>query len=170
MKVHGQPLRPLRALPSGDAVEVIDQRQLPHRLVMARLGTPKDVFTAIRDMWVRGAPLIGASAAYGLALQMRTDAGDAALQAAVQHLKSARPTAVNLAWALDRMQARLAPLPVAERAAAAWQLAGELAEEDVQVNRAIGEHGLALIRDLAQRRPGPVRVLTHCNEIGRAHV
>ncbi len=156
-------LRPIRPLPGGDAVEVIDQRALPHRLVMERLDTPEAVFTAIRDMWVRGAPLIGASAAYGLALWVRRDATDAALEKGASWLASARPTAVNLAWALERMQQVLQPLPAAQRAAAAWAEAGAIAEEDIAVNRAIGEQGLALLRAIAARKSGPVRVLTHCN-------
>jgi methylthioribose-1-phosphate isomerase len=121
------------------------------------------VFTAIRDMWVRGAPLIGASAAYGLALDLRRDASGCALEDTAEMLKLARPTAVNLAWALDRMLARLRPLPAAERAAAAWAEADAIAEEDVAVNAAIGRHGLTLLQDIARRKPGPVNVLTHCN-------
>ena len=142
---------------------VIDQRALPHRLQFERLASPQDVHTAIRDMWVRGAPLIGAAAAYGLALQARVDAGDAALAAAVAHLQSARPTAVNLAWALQRLRRHLLALPLAERARAAWDEAGAIAEEDVQVNAAIGRHGLRLLQAVAARQPGPVNVLTHCN-------
>ena len=163
MKVGGQALRPIRALPARDAVEVIDQRLLPHRLHFERLDTPALVHTAIRDMWVRGAPLIGATAAYGLALQMNADAGDGALEASAEMLRQARPTAVNLAWALDRMLAALRPLPAAARRDAAWAAADAIAEDDVQVNRSIGEHGLALLQTIAARRPGPVRVLTHCN-------
>ena len=157
-------MRPLRALPGRDAVEVIDQRALPHQLRIERLASAKAVFAAIREMWVRGAPLIGASAAYGLALDLRTDASDCALEDTAEMLKLARPTAVNLAWALDRMLARLRPLPPAERAAAAWAEADVIAEEDVAVNAAIGRHGLPLLQAIAQRKNGrPVQVLTHCN-------
>jgi len=163
MKVNGQALRPIRALPSRDAVEVIDQRLLPHRLHIERLETPAAVHDAIRQMWVRGAPLIGASAAYGLALQMNRDAGDNALEEAAALLRQARPTAVNLAWAIERMLRVLRPLPAAARRDAAWAEAQAIAEDDVRVNRAIGEHGLALLQAIAARRPGPVRVLTHCN-------
>ena len=163
MNVGGRPLRPIRALPSREAVEVIDQRLLPHRLLFERLRTPHEVYTAIRDMWVRGAPLIGAVAAYGLALQARSDAGDAALQAAAGRLQSSRPTAVNLAWALQRLLGHLLALPVSERRDAAWAEAGAIAEEDVQVNAAIGRHGLPLLQAVAERRPGPVNLLTHCN-------
>ncbi len=165
MNVHGRPTRPLRATPDRDAVVVIDQRLLPHRLQFETLATPQAVFTAIRDMWVRGAPLIGATAAYGLALQMRQDPSDGALEDGADWLKTARPTAVNLAWAIDRLLAHLRPLSAAGRAAAAWAEADAIAEEDVAVNAAIGRHGLPLLRAIARRKPPGERlnVLTHCN-------
>jgi methylthioribose-1-phosphate isomerase len=163
MRVDGQPTRPIRAAPERDAVWVIDQRALPHRLVLERLADVGAVRRAIADMWVRGAPLIGATAAYGMALQAGVDASDAALRQAAAHLQSARPTAVNLAWAVQRLLHQLLPLPQDERHAAAWDEADALAEEDVAVNHAIGRHGLALITAIAERRPGPVQVLTHCN-------
>jgi methylthioribose-1-phosphate isomerase len=163
MKVNGTAMRPLWPTPERDALMVIDQRALPHRLTVERLATPQAVFTAIRDMWVRGAPLIGATAAYGLAMQMRLDASNAALSASVAMLGSARPTAVNLAWALDRMQRRLLKINVTQRAQAAWQEADAIAEDDVQVNHAIGQHGLPLLQAIAAKKPGPVNVLTHCN-------
>ena len=163
MRVAGQPMRPLRATKARDAVMVIDQRLLPHRLHLERLDTPQAVFTAIRDMWVRGAPLIGATAAYGLALQTTQDARDEAMESAAARLRDARPTAVNLMWAIDRMLRRLRPLPVAQRAAAAWDEADAIAEDDVAANAAIGRHGLPLLQAIAARRPGPVNVLTHCN-------
>jgi methylthioribose-1-phosphate isomerase len=159
--------RPLRALPGQDAVEVIDQRWLPHRLQLVQLRTVDEVYTAIRDMWVRGAPLIGATAAFGVALQARADASDAALAAATAHLAAARPTAVNLAWALQRLQACWQGLPPGQRAAACWAAAEALAQEDLQVNAAIGRHGLPLLQALAARRAaaggGVLQVLTHCN-------
>jgi methylthioribose-1-phosphate isomerase len=142
---------------------VIDQRALPHRLLIERLATPQAVFTAIRDMWVRGAPLIGATAAYGLALQMSSDASDASLSNSVAWLNSARPTAVNLAWALQRMQRKLLAATPAQRQQAAWDEADTIAEEDVRVNHAIGQHGLPLLQSIAARKKGPVQVLTHCN-------
>ena len=163
MRVDGQPRRTLWPADRQDALWVIDQRQLPHRLAIERLDSMQAVVVAIRDMWVRGAPLIGAAAAYGLALQTLTDAGDAGLQAAAAQLGAARPTAVNLAWALRRMLCRLLPLPEGARRDAAWQEAAAIADEDVATNQAIGRHGLALLADLAPRRAGPVRVLTHCN-------
>ena len=163
MKVDGRPMRTIRNL-GGEAVEVIDQRLLPHRLVLETVGSVEQMVVAIRDMWVRGAPLIGAAGAYGVALQTNEGADDAALEAGCARVRAARPTAVNLAWAVDRMLGRLRPLPTAERRAAAWALADAIAEEDVAVNRAIGEHGLALIEAAAARNPGrPVNVLTHCN-------
>ncbi len=168
MKVAGEAMRPLRGSAQRDAVQVIDQRLLPHRLQLETLNTPQQVFTAIRDMWVRGAPLIGATAAYGLALQMRLDASDDALEAAADVLRTARPTAVNLDWAIHRMLRVLRPLPPAARATAAWDAADAIAEDDVAVNAAIGRHGLVLLQAAAERkaaagRPGPVNVLTHCN-------
>jgi methylthioribose-1-phosphate isomerase len=167
MLVNGVALRPVRALPGQQAIEVIDQRLLPHRLQMRPLSSPRDVFVAIREMWVRGAPLIGAVAAYGLAMQAGRDANESALQTTANFLKGARPTAVNLAWALDRLLAQLLAVPEAARAEAAWAGAAAIAEDDVAVNHAIGRHGLPLIETIAaqhaQQRPGPVNILTHCN-------
>ena len=173
MQVNGQPMRTLRPAPAGDALIVIDQRLLPHRLQERVLKSARDVFVAIREMWVRGAPLIGAVAAYGLALQARRDASDEALHNCAQLLRSSRPTAVNLAWALDQMMVQLLAAPAAERAALAWSAAAALAEADVAVNAAIGRHGLPLLQALFQAKgqaqllrkggAGPVNVLTHCN-------
>jgi len=163
MRVGAEWIRPLREASRGDAVIVIDQRHLPHHLIFEALDTPQAVFDAIRDMLVRGAPLIGATAAYGLALALRADASDAALDHHVRWLQEARPTAVNLAWALQRVQRAVQGLPVANRAAAAWREAGAVAEDDVAVNQAIGRHGLPLLQQIAARKPGPVNVLTHCN-------
>jgi methylthioribose-1-phosphate isomerase len=166
VNVGGRALRPLRALPSREGIEIIDQRQLPHALAMRTLSSPEDVFTAIREMWLRGAPLIGAAAAYGFAMAARADASDAVLKAAHERLLDARPTAVNLAWALSRMHARVLQCALAERPHAAWAEADAIAEDDVAVNTAIGRAGLPLLQAIASRpdRPeGPVRVLTHCN-------
>jgi methylthioribose-1-phosphate isomerase len=156
---------PLRALPGHDALEVIDQRWLPHELRWCTLRSAAEVEQAIREMWLRGAPLIGAAAAFGLALALREDASDAALQAAFEKLAAARPTAVNLAWALKRVRTRALPLAAAQRAAAAWSEATAIADEDAAVNSAIGDHGLALLRGIAGAREAgrPLRVLTHCN-------
>ncbi|MCZ2439726.1 MAG: S-methyl-5-thioribose-1-phosphate isomerase [Burkholderiales bacterium] len=164
MRVDGRPLRTLWPTPARDALQVIDQRLLPHRLQVEHLADVAAVQRAIRDMWVRGAPLIGATAAYGIALQANVDVRDGALRDAAARLKAARPTAVNLAWALERMLARLLPLPSRQRREAAWAEAGSIAEEDVAVNVAIGRHGLPLLQAVAARKCGaPVNVLTHCN-------
>jgi methylthioribose-1-phosphate isomerase len=164
MRVDGRPLRPIRPFSGRDGVEVIDQRALPHELRLCTLCTADEVFVAIRDMWVRGAPLIGAAGAFGVALALRDDGSDDGLDRAAAHLRAARPTAVNLAWAIDRVVRRARPLPVDRRAESAWCEAEAIADEDVTVNESLGRHGLALLTDLAKRHPDrPVRVLTHCN-------
>ena len=129
----------------------------------ARINDADTAALAIRKMWVRGAPLIGAVGAYGLALALDRDATDAALAKAHAALDATRPTAVNLRWALDRVRAAVAPLPERERADAAWREADAICREDEAINRAIGTHGLALLRDIARRKSGPVNVMTHCN-------
>jgi methylthioribose-1-phosphate isomerase len=163
MLVHGRHRRTLWPGDAHDALFVIDQRALPHQLQVARLDDAAAVFTAIRDMWVRGAPLIGATAAYGVALQANVDAGDAALRRAAEQLASARPTAVNLGWALQRMLRRLLMLAPEQRVPAAWREAAAIADDDVRTNEALGEHGLALLRSLATRHRRRLNVLTHCN-------
>src|SRR5437868_8923253 len=165
MKVDGRHFRSIWLEGDGWSVGAIDQRRLPHEFVVARIATVGDATEAIRSMLVRGAPLIGATAAYGMALAMRTEASDAALDRAYAMLLAARPTAVNLKWALDEMARLLRPLPASERAAAAYRRAGEIAEEDIAINQGIGRHGLALIEQIAAaKRPGePVNILTHCN-------
>ena len=163
MKVNGQSMRTLWPSPQRDALFVIDQRALPHQLKVERLPSRDAVHVAIADMWVRGAPLIGATAAYGLALQCRVDAGDAALQRAAAELGATRPTAVNLQWALQRMLARLLPLAPLARAEAAWVEADAIADADVAANAAIGRHGLAWLRTLRPRDGRRLNLLTHCN-------
>jgi methylthioribose-1-phosphate isomerase len=165
LKVRGKSFRTLWAGADGASVEIIDQTRLPHEFAVARLGTVEDAAHAIRAMLVRGAPLIGATAAYGLWLAMRADPSDAALEAAGTTLMATRPTAVNLRWAVERMSGWLAPLAPAERAAAALVRSAQICEEDVAMNRAIGVAGLAIISDLASRKePGAVvNILTHCN-------
>ncbi len=144
-------------------VKIIDQRWLPHDFRIATLETLEDFATAIRDMWVRGAPLIGATAAYGIAREMARNASDEALAKASEILNATRPTAINLNWALDRCRRTLGGLAETDRAAAALQLAHEVADEDVEINAAIGRHGLNLIREITARKDGPVNILTHCN-------
>ncbi len=163
MQVAGTPFRTIRPIEFG-AVEIIDQTLLPHAFERIVLRDAGAAARAIADMQVRGAPLIGVTGAYGLALALMADASDAALADAIEKLEATRPTAVNLRWALERLRLSLAPLPAAERAQEAWRLAGELAEEDVAVCSAIGDHGLSLIREIAARKGGaPVNILTHCN-------
>ncbi|MCO5071463.1 MAG: S-methyl-5-thioribose-1-phosphate isomerase [Rhizobiaceae bacterium] len=149
----------------GRSVDIIDQRWLPHEFRVETLSTVDAVATAIRDMWVRGAPLIGATAAYGVALQMKQDASDGALDRVWDELHETRPTAINLRWALDDMRNTLKPLPVSERAAAAYRRAAEIADEDVAINRSIGKSGLEIIKSIAaKKKPGEtVNILTHCN-------
>ena len=165
MKVDGRPYRTIWLNSDGSSVEIIDQRWLPHEFRVATLSSVGEAATAIRDMWVRGAPLIGATAAYGLALAMREDPSDAALDVACEKLAATRPTAINLRWALEAVRKRLAPLAPEARAAAAYAEAGRIADEDVEINRAIGAHGLKILRRLAAgKKPGePVNILTHCN-------
>ncbi len=164
MLVDGKPRRGVVLGPDGESVHIIDQRHLPHRFVTRRLDTLDDAFDAIAQMWVRGAPLIGATAAYGVALAMRADPSDAALEAALQRLPKARPTAVNLAWAVERVGAALRPLAPPARRGAALASANAIAEEDVAINAAIGDHGLDIVRAIAVRKGGErVNILTHCN-------
>jgi len=170
MKVNGEPTRTIWAerLPEGGApgrVGIIDQTRLPHDFTTVPLTTLDDAAHAIAEMLVRGAPLIGATAAYGMALALRQGAGDDRLGAAYEQLFATRPTAVNLRWALDEMMAALKPLPEAEREAAAWQRAAEICDEDVEICRRIGVKGLPLIEAIAARKGAgePVNILTHCN-------
>src|SRR5438105_2388648 len=169
MKVAGRPMRTIwlaaDGQPNGAVVEIIDQTRLPHELAIARLTRLDDTARAIRDMQVRGAPLIGATAAYGVALAMLADPSDAGVDHAIETLAATRPTAVNLRWALAEMRRALAERPPAERFVAAIERAGAIAEEDVAINRAIGEHGFALIAAAyrAKGGHGRVEVLTHCN-------
>src|SRR5262252_1590747 len=165
MKVDGKPTRTIWLEADGATVGIIDQTQLPHRFVTVRLATLDDAARAIATMQVRGAPLIGAAAAYGVALAMRADASDEALERAYTTLLATRPTAINLKWALDEMTAVLRNRPRAERVAVAYQRAAEICDEDVAINQAMGRHGLALISAIAaKKKPGErVNVLTHCN-------
>ena len=164
MKVGGKHFRTIYPVGDGQTVEVIDQTRLPHELALVRLCTLDDAVRAIADMIVRGAPLIGATGAYGMALALREDASTPALEAARKRLVASRPTAVNLRWAVDEVVAAVAPLPVSERAAAALQAAAEICDEDVASCASIGEYGKQILADMAKKHPGrPVNVLTHCN-------
>jgi len=165
MRVDGRDFRTIWLNADGVGVDVIDQTRLPHAFEVLTLRTSAQAADAIRRMVVRGAPLIGATAAYGMALAAAQDASDAGLARAFDLLVKSRPTAVNLRWALERMQTRLLRLPVHEREAAAYREAALIADEDVAVCEAIGENGAALIAGIAEQRSGgaPVNVLTHCN-------
>ena len=152
MKVDGKSMRSIWLEPDGWSVGVIDQTVLPHRFATARLATLDDAAHAIRSMLIRGAPLIGATAAYGVCLALRADASDEALDRAYATLIATRPTAINLKWALDEMMAAVRNRPRAERVAAAYRRAAEICDEDVAINAAIGRNGLALIEDIAARK------------------
>ncbi len=165
MKVQGKHRRTIWLNDDGRSVGIIDQTKLPHRFECVALESLADATRAIREMWVRGAPLIGATAAYGVALAMRKAASDAALAEACATLLATRPTAINLRWALEDMRGHLANLPAERRAAAAYARAAAICDEDVAQNEAIGRHGLPLLAEAHKRRGdgGPVHVLTHCN-------
>jgi len=165
MKAFGKSTRTIWLETDGWSVGIIDQTQLPHRFVTVRLATLEDALRAIVSMQVRGAPLIGATAAYGICLALREDASDAALERAYAMLLAARPTAINLKWALDEMLAAVRNRPREQRLAHAYGRAGEICDEDVAINRAIGQHGAKLIAAIAAQKKTrtPVQVLTHCN-------
>jgi methylthioribose-1-phosphate isomerase len=164
MNINGTPYRTIWLGNNGWSVAFIDQTRLPHELVILEIGTLAEAAHAIKSMQVRGAPLIGAMAAYGVCLALREDASDEALDAAIEHLAEQRPTAVNLRWALEEMRAAVRNLPREARVAAAYARAAAICDEDVATNRRIGEHGVALIEQAARQKTGQtVNVLTHCN-------
>ena len=165
MKVDGTHYRTIWMPSMGHTVEIIDQTRLPHEFVVVHLGTMEDAVRAIADMQVRGAPLIGATAAYGMALAMHEDATDKNLEHAYNTLYAARPTAVNLRWALDQMMALLKPLYLDQREADAYQRAKEIANEDVETCSSLGDHGKEIIEKIwiDKGKPEQINVLTHCN-------
>ena len=163
MKIDGIPTRTLRAHPGQRAIDIIDQTRLPHALHWVRIATLEEAAHAIRAMQVRGAPLIGATAAYGLAIALDFEASDTRLSEVVAVLGATRPTAVNLHWALARMEKTLRPLAPEARCDAAWAEAAAIAEEDVAQNAAIGQHGLKLWKDLIVADGQTLNVMTHCN-------
>lgn len=164
MNIEGKSYRTISVGGDGWSVEIIDQTKLPHELVIARLRSVGEVAVAIKTMQVRGAPLIGAAAAYGLALAMRADPSDAALDDAVELLGAQRPTAVNLRWALEQVRGAIKPLASSGRADAAYAHAARIADDDVDTCRRIGTHGLALIETIAaSKAENEVHILTHCN-------
>jgi methylthioribose-1-phosphate isomerase len=163
MKIDGLDYRSVRVdADDGWSVHILDQTKLPWSLEVLRLTTRDEAAHAIKSMQTRGAPLIGAVAAYGLCLALRDDASSAAMERDAELLNATRPTAINLRWALDRMLTRLRNTPAAERVAVAYHEAGLIADEDAAQNALIGRHGLPLIEAVV--RPGRrVNVLTHCN-------
>ncbi len=148
---------------TGEAIRVIDQRRLPHELVTADLRTPEDAAVAIREMWVRGAPLIGATAAFGYLFALRANPSDEAVDCAHALLLETRPTAINLRWALDRVRDAVRLLPSAERADVAEDIARAIVDEEAAMCRSIGEHGVRLLEEKHRATGEPVNVLTHCN-------
>ncbi len=164
MILNGKPSRTIWLRGDAWSVEIIDQTALPHRLATVVLKTVDDAAYAIEAMLVRGAPLIGVTAAYGVALAMRADAKDAALDQAITFLAAQRPTAINLRWALEEMRRVLVPLQPVARVEAAYGHAARIADEDVEMCRQIGVHGLDIIKRIAKAKGGePVNILTHCN-------
>jgi methylthioribose-1-phosphate isomerase len=163
MNIHGTPTRTIGPLPGFGGVEIIDQTWLPHGLEFRILHTLEDAAEAISVMRVRGAPLIGATAAYGVALALAQEASESHIESACARLLSTRPTAVNLRWALERMRHRLAPLQPGQRHEAAWAEAAALCDEDVMLNQSIGRHGMELIKWRYEQSLRIVNVMTHCN-------
>lgn len=164
MKINGVHYRTIRVADDGWSIEVIDQTKLPHEFDFVRLVSADDAARAIKDMIVRGAPLIGATAAYGLCLALRDDASDATLHEAYAMLAATRPTAVNLKWALDEMVKAVTPHGGRSRVEAAYAAAAKICDDDVEICRQIGINGLKIIRGVAESKPGrTVNVLTHCN-------
>ena len=165
MKVQGTHYRSIWYDHKDCQVKIIDQRWLPHDFRIVALTNLDEFAVAIRDMWVRGAPLIGATAAYGVAISLSSDASDSGLQNTYDTLIETRPTAINLKWALDRLLRALGQVSQEDRASKALELAHLVAEEDVGINKKIGEHGLEIVKKIASNKPAgePVRMLTHCN-------
>lgn len=165
MLVDGKHFQSIWRDNSTGEIKIIDQRWLPHDFSIVGLNSLSEVMISIRDMWVRGAPLIGVTAAYGMAIAMSEDSSDQNLNSASELLNSARPTAINLAWAVKRMRGRLKCTPEAKRAVAAMKLADLMAEEDISINRLIGKHGAKIIEEIYVQKSdqSPVRILTHCN-------
>jgi methylthioribose-1-phosphate isomerase len=165
MKVNGKPFRTIWLNGDGRSVEIIDQTRLPHRFETCTLRKLADAAHAIKAMQVRGAPLIGVTAAYGLCLALGEDASESGIDRACETLMATRPTAVNLRWAVEEMRATLRNQPRDAIIEVAYRRAAAMADEDVEINKSIGHHGLKIIQDLAAKKPAgePVNILTHCN-------
>ena len=165
MLIQGKPYRSIWRDMKGGKVKIIDQRKLPHLIEIVTLDNFEQSIIAVRDMYVRGAPLIGVTAAFGFAISMQENCSDQAIDETYSRLVAARPTAVNLEWACRIVAAKLKPLPKDSRVETAWQLAMEMADEDVATNTRIGKFGIEIIRNVAEKKKdgSPVRILTHCN-------
>ncbi len=163
MNINGISYRSIWPGQDGRSVNIIDQTRLPHDFSVIQLTNLSGAAYAISAMQVRGAPLIGATAAFGVALAMQENATDAGLKSACETLLATRPTAVNLRWALERMQSVLSAAIDIERVNMAWQEAKLIADEDVEINRSIGLNGLPIIRTFWEKKRHPVNILTHCN-------
>ncbi len=165
MKINDTPYRSIWLADDNKTVQIIDQRLLPHEFKVVELKTLEDAAISIKDMWVRGAPLIGATAAYGMAIAMADDPSDRNLERSWNILNETRPTAINLRWALDRAKAHLSGIEPSDRANSAYDLATKICDEDVEINRLIGEHGLKIIEDIASKKKTgeTINILTHCN-------
>ena len=168
MKINGKQWRTIWLQSNGNSIGIIDQRKLPHNLTTQIISTHEEAADAIENMLVRGAPLIGVTAAYGLMLALQKDPSDESLDKAYSKLLSTRPTAINLRWALRRVRKLVKSLPKEQRAEAAKKEAQEIAEEDVFTCKAIGEHGLKVLRQVSndrffEKQKDPLNVLTHCN-------
>ena len=164
MKIDGKHYRSIELNPDGWSVRIFDQRKLPWELVNVNLTTMEQAAQAISEMWTRGAPLLAATAAYGICLSLRDDASDASLDQAYKTLLATRPTAINLRWALDEMVKAVKPHQGEERIAAAYKRAGAICDEDVEINRNIGLNGLPLLREMSKAKGGnTLDILTHCN-------
>ena len=165
LNIKGKPYRTIWVAADGWSLQIIDQTRLPHELVIVPLKNVEETARAIKTMQVRGAPLIGATAAYGVCLALRADASDEALDRAIAFLAEQRPTAINLRWALEEMGKAVRNLPRERRVPAAYARAAAICEEDVATNRRIGKHGVTAILAAAERKKTGerVNVLTHCN-------
>lgn len=164
MKIDGKEYRSIWLAENGWSVNIFDQRELPWKLKIVELTSAQQVATAIKEMWTRGAPLLAMTGAYGLCMALREDASDGSLDKNYKLLLETRPTAVNLKWALDKVKAAAKPLSGESRIKAAYQCASDMCDEDVEINKAIGQNGLKIIRDLAKKKSGKtINILTHCN-------
>lgn len=164
MRLQGTLTRSIRAKSLDEGIEILDQAKLPFSVIWMPIKSAEKVAEAIKLMQTRGAPLIGAVGAYGLSMGLKIDSSDFAMDTLYEQLAQTRPTAINLRWALDRVVKAVKPLPPAQRAEAAWQEAQQIAEEDVAINRAIGEHGYNILKALSDKKGGArLNVLTHCN-------